>query len=150
MTNNIKFKEIDASTINECVDIYIKTFSSEPWNDVIDSKEPVKSLFLNHFNNNYCISYGAYDEDTLIGLCVGFKKPWIEGLEYYVDQLCILPSHQNHGIGSTFMTFISSDIKSKGMNAIMLNTEKGFPSERFYINNDFIPLVDILLLAKMV
>lgn len=43
---------------------------------------------------------------------------------------------------------IETDIKSRGMNAIILNTEKGFPSEKFYLKNGFNSLDELIVLAK--
>lgn len=43
---------------------------------------------------------------------------------------------------------IEADIKDKQMNAILLNTNKGYPAERFYLKNCFEPLEEIIVLAK--
>lgn len=76
------------------------------------------------------------------------KKPWIHGMEYYIDQFCVKVDWQGKGIGSLFLTLIDEDIKTKGMNAIILQTEKGFPSENFYIKNGFSILDELIVLAK--
>lgn len=32
--------------IDDCVDLYMETFTKEPWNDIYESREQVYSLFL--------------------------------------------------------------------------------------------------------
>lgn len=46
-------KRIEEYMINDCVDLFMSTFSKEPWNDTYESKDQVVSFFRNHFNNNY-------------------------------------------------------------------------------------------------
>ena len=47
------------------------------------------------------------------------------------------------------MKLIEKDIRANGMNAIMLNTEKGFPSEKFYLKNGFCSFDELAILAKL-
>ena len=36
---------MNSSNLNRCVDLFIETFSKEPWNDVYDSREQVVTFF---------------------------------------------------------------------------------------------------------
>lgn len=69
--------------------------------------------------------------DEVIAMSLGSKKPWINGMEYYIDQFCVKAELQRHGIGRRFLELIEENIHANGTNAIILNTEKGFPSENF-------------------
>lgn len=60
------------------------------------------------------------DDDYIIALSLGMKKPWIRGMEYYIDQFCVKVDWQG----------------------------KGFPSENFYIKNGFSILDELIVLAK--
>lgn len=140
--------KIREEMINECVDLYIETFTKEPWNDVYESREQVVSFFNNHFKNNYFIGYIAYLDNHLVALSIGMKKPWIEGFEYYIDEFCVSDKMQGKGIGSWFIKAIEKDIKEQGMNAIILKTENGFPAKKFYEKNGFKILDDLIVLAK--
>ena len=133
---------------DECVDLFINTFTKEPWNDVYDSREQVVAFFDNHFKNNYFSGYVAMSDDKIVAVSVGFKKPWIKGMEYYIDEFCVSYEMQGSGIGSWFIQEIDKDIKKKGMNAIMLNTEIGYPAQKFYEKNGFEILEGLIILAK--
>lgn len=144
----IVLSEIKKHMIDECVDLYIETFTKEPWNDVYESREQVENFFNNHFNNNYFVGYAAMLDDKIVALSIGMKKPWIAGFEYYIDEFCVNHEIQGKGIGSWFIKAIEEDIKKQGMNAMILNTEKDYPSQRFYEKNGFKSLADLIVLAK--
>ena len=77
---NLVLVEMTRTMIDECVDLYINTFTKEPWNDVYESREQVVAFFENHFNNNYFTGYAAMSDGKTAALSIGFKKPWINGV----------------------------------------------------------------------
>ena len=50
---------------------------------------------------------------------------------HYIDQFYVKTDWQGKGTGSLFLKLIESEIRTEKMNAIILNTEKGFPAENF-------------------
>ncbi len=136
------------SDLAPCVDLYIDVFSRPPWNDVYESRNQVVQFFQNHLNNNYFIGFVLKHKQEIIALCLGSKKPWINGLEYYIDELCLKSSLHRQGIGSHFLSLIESSIKSEGLNAIILNTHKNHPAYHFYIKNHFFPFNHLAILTK--
>ncbi|WP_315081733.1 GNAT family N-acetyltransferase [uncultured Clostridium sp.] len=134
--------------IYDCVDLFIDTFTKEPWNDVYESREQVVNFFNNYFNNNYFVGYVAMLDDKVVALSIGMKKPWIEGFEYYIDEFCISYEMQGNGIGSCFIKAIEEDIKKQEMNGMILNTEKNYPSQKFYEKNGFKVIGDLIVLGK--
>lgn len=145
---DIIVNRMEENMIEECVDLFISTFSREPWNDVYESREQVREFFRNHLANNYFLGYVVSINGKIQGLSVGFKKPWIKGLEYYIDEFCIDHSLQGKGIGSKFIYEIEKDIKEEGLNGIILNTEKDFSSFEFYKKNGFETLHGLVIMAK--
>ncbi|MEG0328017.1 MAG: GNAT family N-acetyltransferase [Erysipelothrix sp.] len=143
----VEFRTIEESDVEACVHVFKNTFSKEPWFDE-DSIEEIENLFINHMNNNYFVGYVLVEENTILGISLGFSKPWIKGMEYYIDQFVISYDYQGKGFGSIFLELIDSDIKCRGMNAIILNTERGFPAEKFYTKNGFTILEDLIVLGK--
>lgn len=145
---NLVLLEMKKHMIGNCVDLFIETFTKEPWNDVYESREQVISFFNNHFNNNYFVGYVAMLDDTVVALSIGMKKPWINGMEYYIDQFCVSHDMQGKGTGSWFIKEIEENIKNQGMNGMILNTDKDYPSQRFYEKNGFEIIDGLIILAK--
>ena len=141
-------KKLEEHMIKDCVDLFISTFSKEPWNDVYESRDQVISFFKHHFYNNYFLGYVAIIDGKIQGLSIGMRKPWIKGLEYYIDEFCINHSLQSKGIGSEFLKEIEIDIKKEGINGIILNTEREFPSYKFYKKNGFEYFGDLAIMGK--
>lgn len=136
--------KISKKHVEECVDLYIDVFTKAPWNDTYNSREQVVNFFQNYLANNYFVGYVLKEQTSIIALSIGMKKPWINGMEYYIDQFCVKSSLQGKGIGSYFLKLIENEIKVEKMNAIILNTERGFPAVNFYLKNGF-QLVDGLI-----
>jgi len=65
--------------IDDCVDLFIDTFSKEPWNDVYESRKQVVDFFENYMKNDYFIGYVLKIGDELVGLSIGAKKPCLKG-----------------------------------------------------------------------
>lgn len=142
------FNKMEKHMLDSCVDLFIDTFTKEPWNDIYESRQQVVDFFRNHMESSCFVGYVVTMDDQLVALSLGMRKPWIKGLEYYIDEFCVSYKHQGAGIGSWFLDMIEEDIKLQGMNAIILNTEKGFPSHKFYEKNGFEVLKDMIVLAK--
>lgn len=144
----IHIEMLEEKHINDCVDLFIDVFSKEPWNDVYESRNQVITFFENYLADNYFLGYVLINDGKLIGLCLGAKKPWINGMEYYIDQFCIDPEYQGQNIGGLFLKEIESDICEKKLNAIILYTERGMPAEKFYLKNGFNKLDELVFYAK--
>ena len=123
-TNNAVVRKMEIATINTAVDLFIDTFSKEPWNDEYESREQVVEFFKNHFANNYFLGYELVIDGILQGLCIGMKKPWIKGMEYYIDEFCVSHSSQNKGLGTLFINMIEDDINQHGLNGIIRSEER--------------------------
>jgi GNAT superfamily N-acetyltransferase len=76
------------------------------------------------------------------------KKPWVQGLEYYIDEFCVRYDMQGKGVGSWFIKAIEENVHKQGMNTIILNTERGFPSHNFYLKNGFRVINNLIVLIK--
>lgn len=146
--NNLNVKRMEKSMLNECVDLFIDTFSKEPWLDVYESRNQVVNFFENHFNNNYFMGYVAIADNEIVALSIGMKKPWIKGMEYYIDEFCVGYKHQGKGIGSIFIKEIEADLKKQGIDGIILNTDKDYPSKMFYVKNGFTVFDELVVLGK--
>ena len=139
---------LEEHMIEECVDVFIDTFTKEPWNDVYDSRQQVVDFFENHIKNNYFLGYVGIENNKIVAISIGMKKPWMNGMEYYIDEFCISHNMQGKGFGSQFLSKIEKDLKKLNLNGIILNTEKDYPAQKFYEKNGFKVLEGLIVLGK--
>ena len=144
----LKVTKLSEEYLEECVDLFIDTFSREPWNDEYNSREQVKEFFINHMKNNYFLGYIGLIDKNVKALSLGMKKPWIYGLEYYIDEFCIRYDFQGKGAGSLFLKNIEELLTDEKVEGMILNTEKDYPSYKFYTKNGFRVLGDLIVLGK--
>ena len=141
----IKVLEFKMEMLDECGDLFMDVFSKEPW---YDSRDAVIDFFRNHYKNNYFLSYVAIMNEKIVGASIGFIKPWIAGMEYYIDEFFVEYNGQRSGIGTEFMRIIEEDLKKRNINGIIISTERDFPSHKFYLKNEFSVIEDSITLIK--
>ncbi len=127
----MEIKKMEAKNINAYVGLYKKVFSQAPWfieEDFMD----LRSYFSKYFSLNNFLGYDLYIGSRLIGFSLGYKKPWIPGYEYYIDQFCIDPDYQKKGYGRLLLKFIEADKKKEDLTNLILMTEKTTPAYGFY------------------
>lgn len=144
----LKVIKLTEKYLEESVDLFIDTFSREPWNDEYDSREQVKDFFINHMRNNYFLGYIGLIDEKVVALSLGMKKPWIAGMEYYIDEFCISYNFQGKGIGSSFLKGIEELLIDENVEGMILNTERDYPSCNFYEKNGFKILGNLVVLGK--
>ena len=150
MQKNFTIRPMNAENIRECADLFMRTFSKEPWNDVYESEEEVIRFFQRYLNNNCFTGYILTCKDSVIALCLGSRKPWLNGMEYEINQFCVAEAFQRQGVGSYFLSRIEETAGKCGMNAVVLNTNRGFPAEKFYRKNGYRILEESVVLAKQI
>ena len=118
--------------------LYVDVFSLEPLNEKNDFKEIV--LYIERMlslNSNQSFLYT--ENEQLIGVALGFVKPWYKGEEYILDTFLIHPNYQKNGRGQIFLSEIKINLNKQGIEDIALDTDKNTPAEKFYLRNGFKP-----------
>ena len=144
----ILVRPITQEDIPACVELYTRTFTAPPWCDDIPSPAPVIRYFENFLQLDSFLGYIAFWNGQLAALSVGMKKPWIGGVEYYIDEFCVAPDMQRRGIGSNFLAAIEKDLANRSMHGMLLNTEEDYPAFDFYMKNGFQAMGNCRVLGK--
>lgn len=131
-------REVTKKDFKNIIDHYIDVFSSEPWNDELNHQEIVQYV-SDIYEMNTFIGFVAIDEVTksIIGVALGYIKPWYRGREYILDTFFITKKMQSKGYGSLFLSEVKKRLLSKNIEDILLDTDKGMPAETFYKKNGF-------------
>ena len=133
--------------IPACARIYLDVYTNEPWNETVESAEAVERFFRRHAAGGEFIGYALLSGGRPAGFAIGFAKPWIRGVEFYLDELCLSREFQRRGFGSRFMAEIRADLKKRGLNGILLNTSRHCPSFRFYRKLGFEPFEKLVVMG---
>ena len=134
--SELHFRSMEGADIGACSDLFCKVFSAPPWNEDV-SPEEARRYFENCFSLASFRGFVAESGVRIVELAAGFLKPWRKGMEYYLDEFCIVPSFQGKGIGSRLLDEICTRLAEKGVFGAMLNTERAYPAYSFYLKNGF-------------
>lgn len=115
----------------------IEAFAAEPWNENW-SIELAKTRIEELMSGPMSIGFIFEENDSILGVMVGRRTTYLYGIEYFVDEFFIAPSVQRKGIGTKMINHVRKELSLEGFVDIVLNTEKGYPSEQFYIKNGFV------------
>ncbi|EOL8989294.1 GNAT family N-acetyltransferase [Cronobacter dublinensis] len=133
---NTVFSVLNDAHINACAHLYCKVYQEAPWFETSEL-QPIITFIQEHLRNNFFRGYVACCDENIVAVSIGFRKPWPGGVEYYIDEFFVDPAYQGKGVGSQLMDFIKAQSVNEGLNAILLNTHKGYPSDFFYRKNGF-------------
>lgn len=134
------FKQIGMNEKNLIKELFTSVFTIEPWNDDWSNQEQLDLYLTDLMAQNNSLTYGLFEEETLIGVSMGHIKHWYTGTEYCIDELCIRTDKQGQGLGTHFLKEIETAIKELGLVQIFLQTESTVPAYEFYQKNGFTEL----------
>ena len=102
------------------------------------SDEVLKQRFSEMVTQNYECA-GIYDEDQLIGITgLWYCTRHYSGKSVEVDHVYIDDAYQGKGLGKQFFSWIYEYVRSRGCEAVELNTYvQNYPSHKFYYNEGF-------------
>ena len=123
----MEVREICLAHVKEISQLFNEIFSREPWND--EWSEEDLSIYMHDLvGNRLSLSIGLYDGNQLIGIALGRIKHWYNGREFWIDEFGIMTDEQSKGLGSQFMDLVVDYTKKRGIDRIMLITEREFPA----------------------
>lgn len=120
----------------DCAIILKDAFAQTPWNEAW-SVELAETRIKELMCSPVSIGYVYEESGNIKGMIAGRKTTYLHGKEYFIDEFFISPSAQRKGVGSQMISFVKKELSSLGFVDMVLNTSKGFPSERFYLKNGF-------------
>ncbi len=117
---DLQIRRMEKEDIESCTELFIQAFAREPWKE-------------NH---------------EALAVCIGMSKPWMKGIEYYLDLLCVDWRWQGKGIGSLFLEKVQQELEKDGIHGVLLSTERTYPAYEFYKKNGFQEIEGIVLMGK--
>lgn len=116
--------------------LYRTVFNEPPWDDnwTLESAQTRLSEIIETPGYR---GYSASLEEELVGLVMGNLEQWYTGEHFYLKEMCVRPSRQRRGIGTTLMEYLTRDLREDGVERVYLLTMQESPAREFYETNGF-------------
>lgn len=144
----IGFKKIDEAAAKKCVEIYINTYSKAPWNEEY-SVADVESYISDFLNSDTKCAYALVVGENIIGVALGLIIPSIGSRYFRLEDICIDSEYQRMGYGRKFIELMVNSLRLEGCDSILLGTQRGYPSHKFYLKNEFREIDSVLLYREI-
>lgn len=128
----IVFKIIDRKDINSIIPLVQKLADNKIQDSLLEDR------FAEMITQNYECAV-VHDDDKLIGVCgLWYCTRHYAGKSVEMDHVFIDENYRSKGLGKKFMNWVDDYVKSKGCEAVELNTYvQNYPSHKFYYNQGF-------------
>lgn len=148
---NLKYKIMDQTDFKGCAYELIEAFKETPWNENWTFEQAytrIDEIMSARVSRGYVI----YDGDVVVSMLCGRIMTYLDFKELWIDEFSVNPIYQRKGIGSKMFDFVRSELKKEKdkITYLALNTEKGFPSVKFYESQGFrVEESNVLMAAKI-
>lgn len=139
--HDIDYREVDESCIDDIIEVYLKGYhgKTETTKLTPNEKRQIKNLKNVKFNvigqNGYKISaFVAYYEGYPVSLVVILHNK----IEAFITKVSTIPVFRRKHIASSLMQYGISALRKKGVQEIILCTDKYSVNEKFYAFNNFV------------
>lgn len=134
--------------LSALADVYCSAYGVPPWNEAYEPDE-VAQYLRSYLDSDTLRCYALVSDGSVIGLVLGIVVPSIGGAYFRVEDFCIAADVQKQGHGSAMMGLLEEEMRRQGCTDIMLGTQRGYPSHRFYLKNGFMEIESALLYKEM-
>ena len=142
---DLKFMEVlmdycimQQKDIEKCALTLMKAFKEEPWNENW-TYEQAYTRIDEIMSARVSRGYVVYDGDIVVSMLSGRIMTYLGFKELWVDEFSVHPDYQRQGIGTKMIEYVREQLKqeTEKISYIVLNTERGYPSVKFYEANGF-------------
>lgn len=127
---------ITMANLEECVELYITVFNSEPWHESW-TYESAKERLTDLLNTPKFFGLLLYCQNELIGFIAGNSKKSYQGLTYYLAELCVKGEIQGKGYGSRLLHLLENELLKRNIKSLYLLTANKGAAEHFYKKNNY-------------
>ena len=128
--------------------VFCSAFAAEPWNE--NWTQQLAETRISELTGTPISAGFVYDEQgSILAVAAGRVCTYLYGKEYVIDEFCVSAEMQGKGIGSRLMQRIEQEMRAAGCVGIVLQTTRGYPSERFYLKNGFQRNPDMITMYRL-
>lgn len=133
----LELRKFSIEDIDKCTKLYKEVFSDYPWYDEWVSFNQVRKYLIELIENPVFDGFLAYEGTELAAVCLGHKRSWWMGKEFFIDEFYVANQKQGNGVGTKLMVYIKDSLIKEDYTRLVLLTNKKIPAEEFYFKNGF-------------
>lgn len=135
--------------LDACAALSVAVFTAPPWNEPW-TIELARLRLGGILADARSLGFVMVEETPRrpIGLILGHRTTWLNGPEFFLNELCVHVAWQGKGIGSRLLTRLEETLRQEGMQSIVLNTVAGAPAEAFYVRHGYATNQGVISMAK--
>ncbi len=143
-----ELRKLDETAVKECAEIYIGAYGEAPWNEKY-RMEDVEKYIRAFLDSDAKCAYVLAEGEHILGVALGVVIPCIGSCYFRLEDICIDPEYQGMGYGRELLGFMEDALGETGCDSILLGTQRGYPSHRFYMENGFREIESVLLFREV-
>lgn len=134
---SLSFRNFSDNDLEGCAELFKRVFSVAPWYDDWKSLDQVKNYLNELISNPFFEGFLIQEDEKIVAVCMGRRRSWWMGKEFFVDEFFVANNMQGKGIGTKLMDFVTQSLSNEGYTRLVLLTNKEIPAETFYLKNAF-------------
>lgn len=113
--------------IGQIAQFYFENIRSCAFLDHFTSEDAYKKIgdFIEHLKDRTAISYGAFDDEKIVGFIWSYVHQFREEKRMYVNEIRVKEEYRGRGIGKELLRLAEDKAKELGLAAIYLHAEAG-------------------------
>lgn len=139
--------DIEEKDLEECAELFVKTFNEEPWNEKWTVKKAGKRL-SDVYNSPEFKGFVYSENEKIYGAILGNKEQWYDGEHFYIKEFFIDSNIQGKGIGKKLLLHLEKCLEKEGVSLIHFWTLKGDIAEKFYRKMGYEIPEELILMNK--
>lgn len=137
LDSDLDFRRFSWEDLDECAELFKNVFSADPWYDEWVSLDQSRNYLGELVENPVFEGFVVREDSEIVAVCLGHRRSWWMGKEFFVDEFFVENVRQGNGIGTKMMDFVTNSLAAHGYNRLILLTNKEIPAESFYLKNGF-------------
>ncbi|WP_321422864.1 GNAT family N-acetyltransferase [uncultured Methanobacterium sp.] len=137
LKRDLVFRRFNWKDLDECVALFKKVFSADPWFDEWVSLDQSRNYLKELVENPVFEGFLMCEDSKIVAVCLGHRRSWWMGKEFFVDEFFVKTGRQGNGIGTKTVGSLVNVLRQDGYTRLTLLTNKNIPAETFYLKNGF-------------
>lgn len=135
--NELNIRRFNWEDLDKCTELFTRVFSADPWYDNWVSADQARNYLDELIENPVFQGFVAFEDSKMVAVCLGHRRSWWMGKEFFIDEFFVENEKQGNGIGTITLDIITDNLAMEGYTRLTLLTNKGIPAESFYLKNGF-------------